>query len=244
MWRHVLIVVIVVGSLAALLSVPPFGQDQAYHDFADRRAFFGIPNFGDVVSNIAFLIAGFAGLAVCFTRELGRERAAWIVAFAGIMLVSVGSAYYHLGPNDATLFWDRATMTVGFMGLFVAVLGEYVHERLSHLLWPAVAVGLASVFYWRIFEDLRFYYWVQLAPLLSLLFIIPLFRPKYSNRGLLLIGLVFYGIAKVTEVADKPVFEITQNSVSGHTLKHLLAGLGCCFLALALRKPKTWSQRS
>ncbi len=238
-WRHAVIAMIVVGTFAAMFALEPFAQAQAYHDFADRRSLFGVPNFGDVASNIAFLIAGLAGLAVCFTKDLGRERSAWIVSFAGIVLVSIGSSYYHLAPTDATLFWDRATMTVGFMGLFVAVSSEYVSERFNGMLWPAVLIGLASVVYWRVFDDLRFYYWIQLAPLVSLLFIILLFRPKYSNRWLLLAGLGWYGVAKLAELGDKAIFAATQNIVSGHALKHLLAGLGCYFIFLSLkgRKP-------
>jgi hypothetical protein len=235
-WRHIVTALIVFSTLAAMLSQAPFGQDQAYHDFADKRSLFGIPNFGDVASNVAFLIAGLAGLAVCFTRDLGRESSAWIVSFAGIVLVSAGSSYYHLDPNDATLFWDRATMTVGFMGLFVAILSEYIDERFNALLWPAVLLGLASVIYWSVFQDLRFYYWIQLGPLLSLLFILLLFRPKYSHRWFLVAGLVWYGIAKLTELGDKVVFAGTANIISGHTLKHLFAGAGCYFMCLALRR--------
>ena len=40
--------------LAAALLLPPMPQPLAYHDFADRRMLFGIPNFFDVASNVAF----------------------------------------------------------------------------------------------------------------------------------------------------------------------------------------------
>lgn len=237
-WRHIVIALIMVGTFVAMFARAPFAQEQAYHDFADRRALFGIAYFGDVASNVAFLIAGLAGLAVCFRRERSgwSERSAWIIAFGGIALVGIGSSYYHLAPTDATLFWDRATMTVGFMGLLITVLGEYVSKRFNALLWPAVLIGLSSVVYWRLFDDLRFYYWIQLAPLLSLLFILLLFRPRYSNRWMLLVGLVWYGVAKLTELGDKFIFATTQNFISGHTLKHIFAGVGCYFMCLALRK--------
>lgn len=42
--------------------VPPIPQPQAYHQFADARYFFGIPNFCDVTSGVAFLFVGVAGL--------------------------------------------------------------------------------------------------------------------------------------------------------------------------------------
>lgn len=239
-WRHGVVLLMVVGSFVVILTREPIAQAQAYHDFADRRTVFGIANFGDVASNIAFLIAGLAGLIVCLRRERSAwpERDAWIVAFAGIVLVSIGSSYYHLAPTDSTLFWDRAAMTVGFMGVLVAVSSEYVSERFNSMLWPAVFLGLASVVYWRLFDDLRFYYWIQLGPLVSLLFIILLFRPTYTNRWLLLGGFVLYGVAKLTELGDKVIFATTQNIISGHTLKHIFAGAGCYFMCLAIKRTR------
>jgi hypothetical protein len=41
-----------IASLVALLPLPPLLQDQAYHQFADQRELFGIPNFWNVVSNL------------------------------------------------------------------------------------------------------------------------------------------------------------------------------------------------
>lgn len=231
-----IIAAVVAGSFLAMVSQPPFGQDQEYHRFADARGFLGIPNFGDVASNVAFLIAGIAGLKVCFTRSLGRLAAAWFVTFAGIALVGVASAYYHWNPNDQTLVWDRMALTVGFTGLFVAVLGEYINERFSWLLWPAVLLGVFSVLYWHWFGDLRFYYWTQLIPLLTLPFLMALYRPGYTHQWLLLAGALWYGFAKLAELWDKVVFAATQGIISGHTIKHLLAGVGCWSIALYLKQ--------
>jgi hypothetical protein len=36
---------LMIVSLAALLPLPPLLQDQNYHQFADQRELFGIPNF-------------------------------------------------------------------------------------------------------------------------------------------------------------------------------------------------------
>ncbi|MBV9180407.1 MAG: hypothetical protein JO356_03780 [Acidobacteria bacterium] len=44
-----LVLTAVVAVIFSLL--PRFPQPQSYHLFADRRGFFGISNFGDVVSN-------------------------------------------------------------------------------------------------------------------------------------------------------------------------------------------------
>lgn len=238
-WRHLLMLIIVVGSFALILPLQPFGQNLEYHDFADRRAFFGIPNFLDVASNLAFLIVGIIGLKTCLKNHPGSMRNAWIVLFAGITLVSVGSAYYHWNPNNQTLVWDRLPMTIGFMGLFAALLGEYINERFGvFLLVPALLLGFSSVVYWHWFDDLRFYIWVQLIPLLTIPVIMLLFRPKYSHQWMLLAALGWYVLAKFTEVFDKEIFGLSQNLVSGHTIKHFLSALGCLTIVLMLQRRK------
>jgi hypothetical protein len=40
----------------------PIVQDQAYHHFADARAWLGVANAGDTLSNLAFLVVGVMGL--------------------------------------------------------------------------------------------------------------------------------------------------------------------------------------
>src|SRR5262249_40741620 len=107
--------------LAAALLLPAMPQPLAYHEFADRRAYFGIANFLDVVSNVAFLLAGVAGLAVA-VRARTRfqhlvERVPYAIFFAGMLLTAVGSAWYHLAPDNARLFWDRLPMTIAFTAL-------------------------------------------------------------------------------------------------------------------------------
>jgi hypothetical protein len=234
-WRHLLIAGIAIASFLAIFSRAPFGQDQNYHNFADSRPFLGIPNFGDVASNLGFLIVGLIGLKVCITKQLGPLRNAWIVMFAGIAIVGIGSTYYHWNPNDDTLVWDRMSLTVGFMGLFVGFLGEYISERFRFFLVPAVLIGVFSVLYWSWFQDLRLYYWVQLIPLLILPFVMMLYPARYSHQWLFLAGVIWYGLAKLAELGDKVVFAATGGLISGHTIKHVLAAVGCASILVALK---------
>lgn len=239
-WRHALLLVIVVGSLAFMLSLQPFEQDPNYHHFADNRVFFGISNFFDVMSNIPFLLVGMAGISFCLGNRLMSLKSAWLTFFAGVAIVSAGSAYYHVNPDNETLVWDRLPMTIGFMGLFVALLAEYVSVRLGRfLLMPALLAGISSVLYWRWFNDLRFYYWIQLIPLLIVPAVIVLFRPKYSHQWLLLLALACYMLAKISEAFDREVFAYSQSLISGHSLKHLLAAAGCfsVLVMLKIRSP-------
>jgi hypothetical protein len=130
-------------------------------------------------------------------------------------------------------------MTIGFMGLFAALLGEYVSDRLGALLLaPALLLGLASVAYWRWSDDLRFYYWIQLVPLLTIPVAMSLYRPRYSHRWLLLAALGWYALAKVAESKDSDIFVSSGGIISGHTVKHLLSALGCLSILLMIQRQR------
>lgn len=237
-WRHIVLLAIAVGSLAFMLSMPPWPQDLSYHNFADQRAFFNVQNFMDVMSNVPFLFVGIAGMRLGFSMTIG-SRPAWFCFFSGVAIVSAGSAYYHWNPTNDALVWDRLPMTIGFMGLFVALVAEFVEMRLVRwLLLPALVAGMVSVLYWHWFDDLRFYAWIQLIPLLTIPAVMLLFKPMYSHQWLLLLALAFYVLAKISEAYDKEVFTFTQNLMSGHSIKHLLAATGCysVFVMLNARK--------
>lgn len=243
-WRKVLLLVIVIGSLAIMMSFQPIKQNLDYHDFGDSRAFFGIPNFFDVITNIPFLLVGLAGINFCLRSRSPSFRMAWITFFSGVAMVSAGSGYYHWNPTNDTLLWDRLPMTVAFMGLFAALLAEYVSAEWGRsLLVPAILAGLFSVLYWHWFDDLRFYVWIQFVPLLIIPFLMVLFRPEYSRQWLLMAAFAYYFLAKIMEVYDQEVFAFTHSLFSGHSFKHLLAALGCLSILVMLktRKPVEYS---
>jgi len=115
-WRVWIILTVAAVGVIGVLFVPRIPQDPAYHQFADNRTLFGIPNFWNVVTNIPFVLVGIFGLA-----RLARVvalRSGYLIICLGIVLVAVGSAYYHLAPSTPTLTWDRLPMTIVFMALF------------------------------------------------------------------------------------------------------------------------------
>jgi hypothetical protein len=216
----------------------PVPQDPRYHDFADRRSLIGVPNFWNVVSNVAFFIAGLAGLQAAIQSQ-GPMSAAYFVFFAALVLVSFGSAWYHLAPDNSRLMWDRLPMTLAFMAFLAIVIGEQIDRDLARLLLPFLLLaGVSSVVYWRLSElrgrgDLRPYLLVQFLPLLvapALMLLVPTpFSEAYGIWGVL--GL--YAAAKMFEIFDAEIFGV-KGVVSGHTLKHLCAAAGVHLLAMAI----------
>lgn len=239
-WRYFILFTAVIGTLIVMLLQDPIAQDIAYYGFADMRTFFGIPNFFDVTTNIPFLCVGAAGVNYCSKNASIGFWPGWFALFAGVAMISFGSGYFHLNPSSDTLVWDRLPMTVGFMGLFVALLPEYLHLRLGKaLLIPALLIGVYSVLHWYFFDDLRLYLWIQFMPLLTVIVMVIFFRPTFSKQWMLLVALMFYILAKVAESHDGEIFILLQGSLSGHSLKHLLAAAGCLVLLIMLinRKP-------
>src|SRR5262249_58958997 len=96
---------------AALAAMAPTPQDQSYPAFAAARRALGIPIFWNVVSTLPFVAVGAAGLA------LFRKDAPATALFTGFLLTGFGSAYYHVAPDDRTLFSGRPPMTVSFLAL-------------------------------------------------------------------------------------------------------------------------------
>jgi len=61
-WRVWAVLAIVLVAIVAIFLLQPIPQSEAYHNFADKRALFGIPNFLNVVSNLLFLVVGALGI--------------------------------------------------------------------------------------------------------------------------------------------------------------------------------------
>jgi hypothetical protein len=249
MVRHLILLLAVCAVMAAVIFQPPIPQPLSYHEMADQRTLLGIPNALNVLSNLPFAVVGVLGLAAIFKAGSGPrlfhgpwERWPYVALFAGIALTSVGSAYYHLAPDNARLVWDRLPMTLGFMGLLTAVLAERVNPRLARWLFvPLVVVGGVSVGYWYWSEvegagDLRLYLLVQFGSLLTIVLLLVLYPARYAGAGYLMAGLMSYAAAKVFELADEAVFAL-GHIISGHTLKHLVAagGVGCLVRMLRVR---------
>jgi len=243
-WRATLLIAVAAAATAVALSIPPIPQDPAYHLFADRRRMLGVPNALNVLSNVGFIVVGSLGLARVARAGVGWERLAFLVLFTSVALTGAGSAYYHLAPSTATLFWDRLPMTVAFASLTALTLGERVSPRAGPwLLAGFVVIGAASVVSWRVGEsagagDLRPYGLVQALPIVLIPLALALFRERWLRARDLLSVLGWYALAKLFEALDAPIFALAA-IVSGHTLKHLAAATATARLLRVVRAWRT-----
>ena len=232
-----------VGGIAALLILGPIPQPAAYHDFADRRPWIGMPNAADVLSNAAFLAVGAAGLlAVARSRRDAHppepwERRAFSAYAAGLACTAVGSAVYHLHPTDASLVWDRLPMSVTFAALAALLFGERLSPRAGRLsLVPLALLGVASVALWAWTldrmpgGDLRAYVLVKYATLAAAILLLVFVPEPRATRAPVWQSLAAFCAATAFEIGDASVFRATGGLLSGHTVKHVVAALAAAFV--------------
>ena len=142
-------------------------------------------------------------------------------------MTGFGSSYYHLDPNDRTLFWDRLPMAIGFMAILRwQSRNGWTRRQELYCYGRLIAIGVFSLLLWRWNGDLRLYGWVQFFPCAALLLLFLLFPPKYTGTFYWLIAAALYALAKLFELYDSTIYSAGA-ILSGHTLKHIAAAAAC-----------------
>ena len=238
---------------AVILAVAAFfidrvPQDATYHQFADSRTIFGVSNFWNVFSNFGFLVSGSLGLWYLRNRDqpgiVDKIYPAYIILFAGVIATGIGSASYHLSPDNASLVWDRLTMTIVFMAFFTIVIGEHVCDTSARrLLIPLLIAGAASVFYWQYTEsvgtgDLRPYALVQFLPIVMIPMILIGYRSTFGSSRIFWVIILLYVISKLLELLDQDIYQV-GGLISGHSLKHVVSAIAPLVLwySMTQRRP-------
>jgi hypothetical protein len=238
-------VIAVLLVVAAFFLLPIVKQDEGYHNFADKRWH----NLFDVMSNLIFLLVGMHGLYSykVFYNSINRY---WLRAlyYIGVILTCFGSSYYHYNPNSETLVYDRLPMTIAFTTLLAVIMETFIHSRL----WQSrrltnmaqigmILFGIMSVAVWVLTEDLKLYGLVQFGSILYVIYDL-IVNSEYQKKDMV-IGISLYLVAKLFEHFDHQVFYMTDCFVSGHTLKHLAAGIGAFYSGRCMMSIPTVAKR-
>jgi hypothetical protein len=245
--KNIILATVALIVISIVFARGPVPQDPSYHLFADQRTIFGIPNGMNVLSNIGFIFIGAWGMVILFLllKQGGMTALLleYLLFFFGVFLSGFGSCFYHYQPDNISLVWDRLPMSMAFMAFLCSMISERIDRRAgAMLLAPLLATGAFSVLYWAWSEnigrgDLRLYAVVQFLPLILLPLILILFKSPRSYSIPVWSLAVLYVFAKALEHFDQSAYAVT-GSVSGHTLKHVLAaaGTGCIVKMLYDRK--------
>jgi hypothetical protein len=207
------------------------------HPFIDARTLLGLPNAMDVLTNAPLALAGLWGLLALRGRTLpGATQQAALVFFAGLVATGFGSAWYHWAPDAAGLVWDRLGMAVTYAGARALAVAERVgqapaRQALRVLLPLAVLSAIlpasnGNVLPWAVlqFGGMALIVWLALG------------EPVPGAIGIRLGALIgLYALAKALELGDTAVFHATADTISGHSLKHLVAALAAWPVIAALK---------
>ncbi len=207
------------------------------HPFVDARTLLGIPNAMDVLSNLPLAIAGIWGLLSLRTwAGPGATRRAAFVFFSGLVLTGVGSAWYHWAPDAVGLVWDRLGMAVTFAGALALAVAERVGPLQSRqTLVALLAVAVLSAILPATSDNVLPWAVVQFGGM-ALIVWLSFCKPAPGAIGVRLGALIaLYALAKLLELGDEAVFHATAETVSGHSLKHLVAALAVWPVIAALK---------
>jgi hypothetical protein len=121
-------------------------------------------------------------------------------------------------------------MTLGFAGLVAAALAERVELKLGlRSLWPLLALGVFTVMYWYATERMNAgnvmpYGVYQGWSILIIVLVLACYpATRYTHGWLLAWAAGWYGLAKVFETLDLQIYRMLGGTLSGHSIKHVLA---------------------
>jgi hypothetical protein len=208
----------------------PVNELVGYLHFADQREALGIPRVFDVLSNLPFAFAGLLGLYL-LSRSSNQNtlliKPFAIVFFFGLVVTSIGSVWFHLQPFESgRLAADRLGMLVAFTGLIGCVSALKISLRAGYALAGFIAIaGVVSILHGNISGNALPWALLQFGGL-AVVMCCAMLKNSASQSTLNICWIVaVYAAAKALEVADHPVFDWTNQLISGHSLKHIVASL-------------------
>tara|TARA_B100000900_G_scaffold372573_1_gene352583 strand:+ start:3266 stop:3715 length:450 start_codon:yes stop_codon:yes gene_type:complete len=146
--------------------------------------------------------------------------------YINVLLLAITSAYYHLNPNKYTIIYDMMFV----VGTHTSAIMYLVNSDNKNLLY---LFGIISVYYATVYDDVRLYELVKYGS--SIYFIYNVYKNKsISKYSILLIGL--YLIQDYVAKNDKEIYNITNGTISGHTLKHIVASINIFIVIYLLDK--------
>lgn len=244
--ERALLAVVLALLLLAIIG-PSVTQSAHHHDFADRRVWGGVPFAMDVLSNLPFALWGALGLGCVLSffnpgssKPASKPAQAQLglaaLFFAGLLVTAAASSWYHWLPNDSGLAFDRLGMTVAFAGLLGLAAAGRVSSRAGLSLAGAVLVlGPLSIQVWATTGNVLPWALLQfggMAMVLWFAIIKPLPGALAVRWGVVI---TIYALAKLFELADHQIYEMTSHLVSGHSLKHVVASFAAWPVLAALR---------
>ena len=240
--KNFLVPALAAATTVVLLFAGPIPQDNSYHQFADQRTLAGLANFWNVISNLPFALIAVWGFSTGGQLHNKDLKVMSCFIFAGFFLLSFGSGYYHLQPNNINLVYDRLPMSLIFMSFFSWIIYDRIDRAKGFLLFIVLNIlGISTVLYWIYTEqmgegDLRWYAMVQFFPILAIPLILWFYKSSFKHEREIIPIFAFFGIAKLAESYDAQIYACLADVISGHTMKHALMAAAGYYIVKMIRR--------
>lgn len=210
------------------------------YEFACDGSCFGIPHFWNVVTNLPYLLVGAWGLGILWRRRLWGHPSFhdWTDFWIWTALVCVGSGAYHWVLQPWGLALDRIAIcgVIASLAAHVAQVGLGLRpSRRRSLVFLVVAQ--ATVLIWALGGTAWAYGVLQLLGGLAVLAVVLCAWRRGrlpTSPAPILLFLGAYALAKVVELLDRPICELSGR-LGGHPLKHLVSAAGLACLVAMMR---------
>lgn len=222
------------AALAGLFAFAPLPASPIDHPLADARTLLGIPNALNVLVSLPCIAMGLWAWRVTRASAWPAPlRRAWCWFQVLGVLTSVCTAPYHLAPTAGLHIASHLLMA----GACTLITSAFLAERVNP--WFATTPALVAALVLPVLMaapalggwlfghtiDMRPLHWLQIVPIL----LVPagaLGLPgRQTRRSDWMVALGLYGLARLADIGDEHLFELT-GFVSGHTIYHLgLAGV-------------------
>jgi hypothetical protein len=233
-----LVLAIAIIGLAYGIVIP---QHSDYHGFADQRNLLNLPFAADVLSNLPFAFVGIYGLVLIgrinYSDDQKTQISLFCLSFIGLSLTTAASGFYHFAPNNYGLSIDRLGMTSAFAGVIGLAIASRISDRAGLIAAFAILIlAPFSIAHWYQSDNLWLWSVFQGGGLVALALLALCPAAEKGIRIQLGWIIALYVLAKILEVSDHPIYDWSQQTVSGHSLKHLAAAAAAWPLIKALRQ--------
>jgi hypothetical protein len=206
---------------------------------ADGRALGMLPNAVNVLSHVPLLLVALGSAATCLRlMNDGPPRVAawargWALMLGCVALGALSGAAFHAAPTPAgQLLVDAAVASASAL-VALLFLAERLRTRLLRPRWLLAALlsGPLAALLAAAGNDLRALLALEYLPLV----LMPLAVWRLPSRGIAgrdwIVALAICLAAHLASWADAPIWRLSQGTIGGWALSHLLLALCVAWLA-------------
>lgn len=240
------------AGLVGLIACGPIEVGGLALQQADVRALGMLPNAVNVLSHLPLLLVALVSSYACLglvnqgPRRVAMWARGWALVFGCVALGALGGAAFHAHPSAAGQLLVGAA--IGSASALVALL--FLAERLrmsllrGHWLFAATLAGPFAALLAAAANDLRGLVALEYLPLV----LVPLAVWRLPSRGIpnrdWIVAFVINLAAHLASWADAPIWRLTQGTLGGLALSHLLLALCIAWLARCAMVAAPFQSRS